>query len=188
MRRIDKTGESDVTYDCYYNVAWQLLEVRKGGVAYPYEQYVWSARYVDAPVLRWRDTDTDNDVDETLYYATDANRNVAAVTDAAGAVQERYVYDPYGKVTCLDLNWANGQSASRSSRRRGPSRKAWRPSSRAAPGDTSTRRGRWRFPLGPEATGRPRGPPGGCQRCNDQRDSRPKPNRAFQTEPTACGG
>lgn len=42
VRRIDKTGESDVTYDCYYNVAWQLLEVRRGGVVFGVKTSAWA--------------------------------------------------------------------------------------------------------------------------------------------------
>ena len=77
-----------------------------------HEQYVWSARYIDAPILRDRDSDADGEtgdlgrtgsgLDERLYYVTDAHRNVTAVTTTAGAVVERYHYDPYGRVTILD--------------------------------------------------------------------------------------
>ena len=59
-RRIAKLildqGNCDRT-DYYYTTAWQLLEVRKGADTDPFEQYVWSLRYIDAPVLIWRDTD-----------------------------------------------------------------------------------------------------------------------------------
>jgi RHS repeat-associated protein len=39
---------------------------------------------------------------ERLYAQQDANYNVASVTNAAGAVVERYRYDPYGAVTVLN--------------------------------------------------------------------------------------
>jgi RHS repeat-associated protein len=92
-----------VTLDYFYNDSWQVVEVRKDGAEDPLEQYVWDVRYVDAPVLRDRDTDDDGVMDETLYYTNDANFNVTAVVDAdTGDVVERYVYDPYGKVTILD--------------------------------------------------------------------------------------
>ena len=39
-----------------------------------------------------------------LYPTHDANHNVTALTDAAGAVVERYAYDPYGAVTVLNLD------------------------------------------------------------------------------------
>jgi len=70
-------------------------------------------RYVDAPVVRFHDGNTDGDLDggseegdNTLYYTTDANWNVTALVDAeTGGVVERYMYDPYGKATVL-----NGES------------------------------------------------------------------------------
>ena len=61
-------------------------------------QYVWDLRYIDAPVLRWRDTGGDPDLDETLYYCNDANMNVTALVEPDGDVAERYVYDPYGSL------------------------------------------------------------------------------------------
>jgi len=83
--------------------ARQVLEVRKDGSANPFKQYVWSLRYIDAPVCRYRDADTDGSVDDTLYYFTDANFNVTALVDASdGDVVERYAYDPYGKAAVLN--------------------------------------------------------------------------------------
>ena len=63
-------------------------------------------------VLRWRDAGGDPDLDETLYYCNDANMNVTALVDGTsgsetfGQVVERYLYDPYGKVTITDANWS----------------------------------------------------------------------------------
>ena len=65
-------------------------------------QFVWSLRYIDAPILR------DN---ETLYALSDANQNVTALVDGTtgsgtfGEVVERYEYDPYGNVTVMDGAW-----------------------------------------------------------------------------------
>jgi len=62
-------------------------------------------RYIDAPVLRFHDGDTDGTIDDTLYYTTDANMNVTALVrevDGHWGVAERYVYDPYGHVTVLN--------------------------------------------------------------------------------------
>ena len=71
-RRIRKftppTGPTGPSRDFYYNAGWQLLEARQAAgvqrtgspLAEPavtttlQEQYVWSARYIDAPVLRDR--------------------------------------------------------------------------------------------------------------------------------------
>jgi RHS repeat-associated protein len=37
-----------------------------------------------------------------VYYIQDGNQNVTAITDATGAVQERYTYDVYGAATITD--------------------------------------------------------------------------------------
>jgi len=102
--------------DYYYNEAWQVLEERfaedvdeadKDDPATTMRcQYIWDIRYVDAPVVRFRDTNGDGTADDTLYYCTDANMNVTALVNASdGSVAERYEYDPYGRVLILDADW-----------------------------------------------------------------------------------
>jgi len=86
----------------------------------PEVQYVWSAPYIDAPVLRDRDAGaggdlgvTDSGLEERLYYTTDANMNVTALLDTGGDAVERYLYDPYGQVEVLDADFsadADGKS------------------------------------------------------------------------------
>jgi RHS repeat-associated protein len=99
--------EPTLTLDYYHNNAGQIIEVHKDGDDdHPLEQYIWSPRYVHAPILRWRDENTDGENLETLYYCNDANFNVTALVDTAGAVVERYLYDPYGKVTFLKADWS----------------------------------------------------------------------------------
>jgi len=100
--------------DSYYNGAWQCLEERYGAnqakETLPTNtkfRWVWSVQYIDAPVLRWRDTDLNGTLDETLYYCNDANMNVTALINTDGSVAERYVYDPYGKVTIYDDDWSD---------------------------------------------------------------------------------
>ncbi|MCD6304199.1 MAG: RHS repeat-associated core domain-containing protein, partial [Planctomycetes bacterium] len=93
--------------DSYYSDAWQVVEVRKDGDADPLKQFIWDQRYVDSPVVRFHDGDTDGTIDDTLYYTTDANFNVTALLNASGAVVERYAYDPYGAVTVLDADWSS---------------------------------------------------------------------------------
>jgi YD repeat-containing protein len=80
----------------YFSQQWQALEEDVGGAMQ--DQYVWSPVYVDALIER--------DVGgQRLYVLQDANFNVTSVVNASGVVQERYVYDPYGKVTFLNPNW-----------------------------------------------------------------------------------
>jgi RHS repeat-associated protein len=112
IAKTDKTGESDVTYDYYYNTSWQVLEVRKGGDTDPLDQYVWDIRYIDAPVLRWYDENTDGQDVQTLYYTNDANFNTTALVEEDGDVVERVMYDPYGKPTFYDADWANPSASS----------------------------------------------------------------------------
>jgi RHS repeat-associated protein len=118
IRKVLAVPNPDVTYDYYYNESWQVLEVRKGGDTDPLEQYVWGLQYVDAPVVRFRDgnldgdlLDTQDNTDSTLYYTYDAQFNVTALVDTSGTPQERYVYDPYGKVKFLDGSWDEISSA-----------------------------------------------------------------------------
>ncbi len=111
------TGEDQVCDEFrhfFYNSGWQILETRLSesentapdGLQ-PEYQYVWSLRYIDAPVLRDENTDEDDLCDdERLYYLTDANMNVTCLTDTGGDAVERYVYDPYGNVTVYNSDWS----------------------------------------------------------------------------------
>ena len=104
----------------FYNSAWQILETRDTTTEndqpeglQPDYQYVWSARYIDAPVLRDKNSDTDGLCDDQrLYFLTDANFNVTTLTDTGGDAVERYLYNPYGKVTIYDGTWTNTRSSS----------------------------------------------------------------------------
>jgi RHS repeat-associated protein len=105
-RRVSETAGGTTT-DFYYSDAWQVLEERvtSHGRQSVGAQYVWSPVYVDALVLRDRDSNGDGTLDERLYVAQDANYNVTALFDNSGNVVERYLYDPFGQVTILDANW-----------------------------------------------------------------------------------
>ena len=99
----------------FYNDDWQMLEergVNGEGTTIESNDYVWSARYVDSPIVRFHDDNGDGDLfdagDNTHYYTTDANHNVTAVIDAAtGNVATYYTYTPYGQATAYDPNWSN---------------------------------------------------------------------------------
>ncbi len=103
----------DIYRHFFYNSSWQIVETRKATseqgentqpeTLQPEYQYVWSLRYIDAPILRDKNTDADDLCDdERLYYLNDANMNVTALLDTNGDAVERYIYDPYGKVTILN--------------------------------------------------------------------------------------
>jgi RHS repeat-associated protein len=94
----DGTDEKDL----YYSDQWQVLEERVDGDTVT--QYVWSAVYVDAMILRDRDADanTGNGLEERIYVLHDANYNVTALVDTSGNVLERYYYEAYGSAVYLD--------------------------------------------------------------------------------------
>src|SRR6185436_18297438 len=104
--------------DYYYNHRAQVLEERtltntpsKTVVAtVPKFQWVWDLRHLDSPILRDENKDGDGDcvdgTDERLYYVNDANHNTTALVSTAGAVVERYAYDPYGKASVFTAAWA----------------------------------------------------------------------------------
>ena len=104
----------------FYNSTWQVLETRDTTTEsdqpeslQPKYQYIYSPRYIDAPILRDENTDQDGLCDDDrIYYLTDANFNVTCLVDAAGDAQERYLYDPYGDVTIYDGGWSNTRSVS----------------------------------------------------------------------------
>ena len=78
----------------------------------PTYQYVWSARAENAPILR--DTYSSGSLvsDSRIYYLTDANGSVTAITDSSGNVLERYVYSPYGAVTIYSPDYSTVRNAS----------------------------------------------------------------------------
>src|SRR5262249_44739067 len=98
--------------DLYYSKDWQVLEERSNGVSTATIQYLWSPVYIDALVKRDRSTANNGTLDEHLWVQQDANYNVTALANGSGTVQERYDYDPYGKVTYLNASWGTiGASA-----------------------------------------------------------------------------
>jgi RHS repeat-associated protein len=102
-RRVTRTA-SGTTTDLYYSADWQVLEEKVG--ANTAARYVWSPVYVDALVLRDRDTDANGTLDERLWVTQDANWNVTALIDGTGTVVERYAYDPFGVQTVYDAGYS----------------------------------------------------------------------------------
>jgi RHS repeat-associated protein len=96
-------AKSGTTRDFYYSDQWQVLEERITGTART--QYVWSPVYMDALVLRDRDTDGNGSFDERLWAQQDVRFNVTALLDGTGAVVERFAYDPFGSAMVYDANW-----------------------------------------------------------------------------------
>ena len=69
-------------------------------------RYVWSPVYVDAMVMRDRDTDANGTLDERLWVQQDANGNVSAIINTSGVIVERYAYDPFGTITVYDAGYS----------------------------------------------------------------------------------
>ena len=104
--RIQKVIAGGDTWDCYQNERNQTIEVRKNSDTDAYEQYVFDQRYIDTPVMVYRDTNTDGTVEQKLYVAQDANFDVTAtINGTSGAVVNRFVYTPYGQRTVLSSSW-----------------------------------------------------------------------------------
>jgi RHS repeat-associated protein len=101
-RRVAETA-SGTTTDLYYSAGWQVLEEAVSGTTK--SRYVWSPVYVDALILRDRDTDANGTLDERLWAVQDANYNVVALVNGSGTVVERYAFDSFGAVTVLNGSW-----------------------------------------------------------------------------------
>ena len=123
-RRVTKTLPSGETTDFYYNNKWQMVEtVTDDGETTSFDQYVYSPRYIDSPIVRFHDGDADGyctpgaeSPDSIRYYLSDANHNITTTitTGSSGKTTEHIVYDAYGKATVLDDSWANGAAPTES--------------------------------------------------------------------------
>ncbi len=101
----------------YYTSSWQLIEVRSGGTANRnvVQQTVWSAAYINTPVLQ--DTYSAGVVqpNSRLYFTQDANWDTTAVIGYDSATQtwgvvQRFVYSPYGNITILNPDFTTAPS------------------------------------------------------------------------------
>ena len=108
----DESGTPQTVTHYYLDSSDQVLEERSGSPTanpqslIPSYQYIWSPRYIDAPILRDSFNTSGQIVGSSrMYYLGDANFNVTALVNASGAVVERYAYTPYGKVTVFTSKW-----------------------------------------------------------------------------------
>jgi len=116
-RRIEKVvtaeGGGPTHAHYFYNHEWQLLEERlvdEEDELLASNEYVWSPRYIDAPIVRFHDANGDGDLldlDDNIRYCTcDANYNVTATIDAVTSdIVERYAYTAYGMTTLYSPTW-----------------------------------------------------------------------------------
>ena len=108
-RRITDTIGSTTT-DSFFN-GGNVIEERQGSTVT--NQYVWGVGYNNILVLR-DDNSTSGSLGKTssglgrrIYVQWDATWNVTSLVNTSGAVMERFIYEPYGKVTVIDstTNW-----------------------------------------------------------------------------------
>ena len=86
----------------YYDDNWNVIEERQAGQTTA--QYVWDPNGTDQLVERDDQPNGNGTLARRLYAEQDADDNVTSLTDASGAVVERYAYDPYGAVTVENPN------------------------------------------------------------------------------------
>ena len=105
---------ANTTKNLYYSTGGQIIEERWNGTASSATQYqyVWSATYVNAMILR--DTFTAGTIQPNLrvYTLNDTNYNVTALVTYNAATQtwgvsERFVYSPYGSVLVLNASFTS---------------------------------------------------------------------------------
>jgi RHS repeat-associated protein len=107
------SGVLDETRHFYFTSQWQVIEERLGTTpsnADAQRQYVWGLRYIDEIILRARDSDGNDSLDERLYAMQDANWNVVA-THVPGNC-DRFSYTPYGCAIYLNADFTERTSAS----------------------------------------------------------------------------
>ena len=106
LKKLYSSGSLSQTRHIYLSKSKQVLEERVDSSTAADRQFTWGVRYIDDLVLRTRDTDANGSLDEMVYSLQDANWNISTLTDASGAVIERFVYSPYGQSTVLDSSFA----------------------------------------------------------------------------------
>jgi RHS repeat-associated protein len=113
IKRTYAAGVLNETRHFYYTEPskWQVVEEPVESSSDAERQFVWGLRYVDDLVLRDRDTDDNGTLDERLYGMQDANWNVTALIDEAGATQERYAYTAYGVSAVLTATFTSRASS-----------------------------------------------------------------------------
>ena len=78
----------------------RIIEKRDNATGVVMNRWVYGTQYVDEPIRVYRDSNLNGDFadsNENFYFLQDRLYNVVALTDPDGVVQERMVYEPYGR-------------------------------------------------------------------------------------------
>ena len=94
--------------DYFYSDQWKVLQVTPAATADGLTQFVWRGCDEDKLILR----DTGGSSTTPHLYALDDGKNVTAVCDAAGAVQERYGYSGFGTPAFMTASFGSRTSSS----------------------------------------------------------------------------
>ena len=115
-RRVEKFFADDSGVEYFYNRQWQVLDewsFDDQGETTAVNQYIWSPRYIDAPIVRFHDGNADGyvyttGVDNTRYYTGDANYNITTtitIDPNTTETVQHYAYSSYGEATVYDDDW-----------------------------------------------------------------------------------
>ena len=116
----DFSGSTPGTVQDDYHVGQQVIEsdVTTGGIRNGGYQYLWSPRYIDAPILRDTLNTAGNGIvtAQRVFYLADANYNVTGLVkydsqSQQWQVAERCTYTPYGVVTYRNADWSTATSS-----------------------------------------------------------------------------
>ena len=128
VEHFDWLGSTPVPLNIYYDSQWQAIEVRTNpdwrfrpasGFRLPWlnaagnvtSQTVWSAAYVNSPVLQDSFSGGVIQPNSRIYFLHDANWNTTAVvgynsTTQTWGVTQRYIYSPYGSMIILNADFS----------------------------------------------------------------------------------
>ena len=97
VKKTYTSGTLSETRDFYFTSTWQDIGEQVSGSMV--DQYVWGIRYLDELVCR------DDATPQRLYATQDASFNLTGIANTSGGIEERYLYDPYGRRTVMNVSW-----------------------------------------------------------------------------------
>ncbi len=106
VKKLYDSGSLSETRHIFLSAADQILEERVDSSTDADRQFTWGAGFIDALILRTRDTDSNGSLDESLYALQDARWNVTALIDTSGSALERIIYNAYGASTIVEADFS----------------------------------------------------------------------------------